>query len=111
MNWTVFVLLRATPQWLSHTMEERNAIASEWLGEAMTDARVQMQFYDAEAFSGRCSDVAVFETEDLQAYYFTMERLRNTTMIAKPYFDIVDIIPAIKDGFQTFQQAEELRGA
>lgn len=109
MKWTIFVLLRATPAWLSHTMEERNSIADACLGQALVDEGVAMRFYDAEAFCGTCSDLAVFETTDLQAYYFTMERLRNTDLISTPFFEIVDIIPAIEGGFQAFQKAEKGR--
>lgn len=111
MTWTIFVTLRATPQWLQHTVEERNRIAADCLGEVMVDDRVTMRFFDAEAFSGECSDVAVFETTDMLAYYFTMERLRNTALISAPYFQIVSIIPAVENGFRLFQQAEEERAA
>lgn len=111
MTWTIFVTLRATPQWLQHPPEERDRIASECLAEVITDKRVTMRFFDAEAFCGECSDVAVFETTDMLAYYFTMERLRNTALISAPYFEIVSIIPAVENGFRLFQQAEEERVA
>ncbi|MGB3246499.1 MAG: darcynin family protein [Sulfitobacter sp.] len=90
-------------------MEDRDSIANDCLGQALVDERVAMRFYDAEAFSAACSDIAVFETTDMQAYYFAMERLRNTALISEPYFEIINIIPAIEDGFQTFQQAEKAR--
>jgi hypothetical protein len=34
-----------------------------------------------------------------------MERLRDTDLFAKPYFEIVNIIPAIEDGFRAFEQS------
>lgn len=106
MNWTIFVSLRATPRWLSLSLEERDQIATSCLGQAMTDERVKMRFYDAEAFSGTCSDLAVFETDDMVSYYFVMERLRNTPLLAEPYFEIIDIIPSLENGFQAFQKSE-----
>jgi hypothetical protein len=111
MTWTIFVTLNATPQWLQHPPEERDRIASECLSEVMVDGRVSMRFFDAEALCGTCSDVAVFETTDMMAYYFTMERLRNTALISAPYFEVVSIIPAVENGFRLFRQSEEGRGA
>ncbi|TCK99756.1 darcynin-like uncharacterized protein [Shimia isoporae] len=109
MNWTIFVSLRATPKWLSLSLKERDQIASSCLGQAATDERVKMRFYDAEAFSGVCSDLAVFETDDMGSYYFVMERFRNTALLSEPYFEILDIIPALENGFQAFQESELAR--
>ena len=106
MTWTIFVLLRATPAWLRHSPAERDAIAAECLAAALVDDRVTLRFYDAEAFAAPCSDLAVFETTDLQAYYFVMERLRSTPLISAPYFEILSILPALENGFRRFQQAE-----
>lgn len=106
MTWTIFVHLRATPAWLRLPPAERDTIAAECLAEALVDDRVTMRFYDAEAFSGAASDIAVFETSDMLAYYFTMERLRNTPLISAPYFEVVSITPALENGFRAFQQAE-----
>ncbi|OCW57636.1 darcynin family protein [Hoeflea olei] len=111
MTWTIFVTLRATPQWLQQTPQDRETIAAACLAEVMVDDRVTMRFFDAEAFSGVCSDVAVFETTDMVAYYFTMERLRNTALISAPYFEIVAIIPALENGFRLFRRAEQERAA
>jgi len=107
MKWTIFVNMRATPAWLRQSPGERDRIAAACLGTAMVDDRVTMRFYDAEAFSGYCSDVAVFETIDMQAYYFVMERLRNTALLSVPYFEIISIIPAMENGFREFQRAEQ----
>jgi len=109
MTWTVFVLLRATPDWLAQSEQDRETISQSCLGQAMVDDRVTMRFYDAEAFSAPCSDVAVFETRDLGAYYFVMERLRSTALFSTPYFEVIQIIPAIEDGHRVFQQTERRR--
>ncbi|MGZ9810270.1 darcynin family protein [Pseudoroseicyclus sp. H15] len=111
MTWTIFVTLLATPLWLKHSQEERDRIASDSLGQALVDDRVTMRFFDAEAFCATCSDVAVFETTDMLAYYFVMERLRNSPLVSTPYFEIVSIIPALENGFQAFHQAEQGRSA
>ncbi|UZD92412.1 darcynin family protein [Cognatishimia activa] len=110
MTWTIFVLLKVSTEWLSLSDDMRGEIADTSLREALVDDRVTMRFYDAEAFAGRCSDIAVFEASDLQAYYFVMERLRSSALIAKAYFEVIDIFPALENGHQAFQKAKA-RGA
>ncbi|WP_296580686.1 darcynin family protein [Xanthobacter sp.] len=104
-SFTIFVLLRALPAWLSLSRSRRNEIASAAMAHAFTDAAVTLRHFDAEAFTAVCSDVSVFETSDLAAFYFTMERLRDTPLFAAPYFELVHIIPAIEDGFRRFELA------
>jgi len=74
------------------------------IADALKDGLVTINHFDAEAFSGACSDVSVFETDDLMAFYFAMERLRDSALFAEPYFEIVQIIPAIPEGFRQFEQ-------
>ena len=105
-RWAIFVHLRTTPAWLTLTRPERSRIAGEAFARALPDDRVTLRYFDAEAFSGRCTDVAMFETQDLAAYYFAIERLRDSPLFATPYFEIVDIIPTLEDGFQAFEAAE-----
>ncbi len=59
--------------------------------------------FDAEAFTSKCTDVAMFQTEDLKKYYFVIEKLRDSILITHPYFEIVEIIPTIEDGFREFE--------
>ncbi|MEH6579878.1 MAG: darcynin family protein [Amphritea sp.] len=68
---------------------------------------VSVRLYDAEAFSGKCSDIAVYETDDIQQYYFLIDALRDTEVYTKPYFEIVDIFPAIEDGFVEYEVSLE----
>src|SRR5579859_2700876 len=106
MKYTVFMLLTATPAWLSLTREQRNKFVESTLGPIMAkyEGRVQVRFYDAEAFSARCSDIATFEVDDLKDHYFLMEELRDTAMFAQPYFQVNEIIPSIENGFATFEE-------
>ena len=67
---------------------------------------VALRFYDAEAFSGRATDVAVFVTRDLRAYYFLIEALRDTPFLGLPYFEVLDIIPAIENGHVDYAKAD-----
>jgi len=103
MKWSIFMLLRTLPAWLALPRETRAEIAEATFNTAFSKSSLQMSYFDAEAFSARCTDIAVFETEDLQSYYFAVERLRDSPLFTKPYFEIIDIIPAIKDGFRAFE--------
>jgi hypothetical protein len=102
-RFTIFILLRALPAWLSLPRAQRSAIATEALSVALAEAPVTLRHYDAEAFSAFCSDLSVFETDDLGAFYFVMERLRDTPIFAVPYFDLIQILPAIEDGYRHFE--------
>jgi len=106
MKLTVFLLLMAAPDWLRLDRAERNRISGEALAKAFPDGSVSLRFYDAEAFNARASDVAVIESSSMDDYYFAIERLRDTPLIAEGYFRVVEIIPAIEDGFRAFEAAQ-----
>lgn len=106
-TFTFFMQLKTLPAWLQMQRAERNAFIAQKIGPILAryDA-VRLRFYDAEAFSGRCTDVAVWETTDLQQYYFMMDALRDTAFFAAPYFEVIDIIPAIEEGYREYDEAE-----
>lgn len=103
-KYTFFVHMNATKNWLSLSREERNSYFSESIGEIFSRyPSVTVRLYDAEAFTTKCSDIAVYETENIQDYYFLVEELRDSKIFTEPYFEIVDIFPAIEDGFVEFE--------
>lgn len=106
MKLTVFLLLMAEPEWLALDRAERAKISEAAVSAAFTDDAVSFRFYDAEAFSARVSDVMVITADTPQAYYFTIERLRDTPMIADRYYQIVEIVPCYENGFQEFENAQ-----
>ncbi|MEZ3498297.1 darcynin family protein [Pantoea sp. KPR_PJ] len=101
---TVFVLLKTTTEWLRLARAERNRIADAVLADVLSDGTVTLRMFDAEAFTTKCTDVAMFQAEDMRAFYFTIERLRDSVLITTPYFEMVDIIPAIEEGFKAFEK-------
>ena len=102
---TVFVLLKTTKEWLRLERAERNRIADSVLSTVLSDNKVTLRMFDAEAFTTKCTDVAMFQTENMQAFYFAIERLRDSELITRPYFEMVEIIPTIEDGFKAFEKA------
>ncbi len=110
-RFTIFMLLEALPSWLSLDRTARGKIAEEALGSGLSGFKVTHRHYDAEAFSGRCSDISVFETDDLTAYYYVIERLRDSAFFAVPYFRVIDIIPTIAEGYRDFESHEASHAA
>lgn len=112
MKYSIFVLMTATPAWLSLRREQRNEIVASRMEPLLREygATLRMRLFDAEAFTARCSDIMLLETEDLKHYYYFMEKLRDTELIAHPYFIVNEILPAIENGFRVFE-AESAQGA
>ena len=100
MKTTYFVLLNALPAWLSLDRPARRAFHADVLAPILAaHPATRMRYYDAEAFTGRCSDIAVFETEDPQDYSDLIEDLRDTAFFGEPYYQVVDILPALENGY------------
>jgi hypothetical protein len=59
---------------------------------------VRLRFFDASAFHSRCSDVLVWETSDMPEYRDAVDTLRCDELLAKPYFEVLDVIPSMADG-------------
>jgi hypothetical protein len=104
--YTIFMALRARPEWLRLSREERSDIAEKAMATALDGLPVRIRHFDAEAFSAVCSDVSLFETDDLEAYYFAIERLRDSAIFSKPYFEVVAIIPAMENGYRNFEAGQ-----
>ncbi len=103
---TIFMLLRALPAWLALPRPQRNTIAESAMAHALKEGTVSVRHFDAEAFTAQCSDVAVFETPDLPSFYRAVERLRDSALFTTPYFELVQILPSIENGFRHFEQSE-----
>lgn len=107
-KYTFFVHMNATRHWLSLSRQERGEYFSHTLGPILAKyPSVSVRLYDAEAFTARCSDIAIYETENIQEYYFLVDALRDTEMYTIPYFEIVDIFPAIEEGFAEYEASLE----
>ena len=108
---TVFLHLRATPAWLALSRTDRAAFIDGTVRPlfARHPPRAS-RLFDAEAFSARCSDILMIETDDLAAYGFLIDALRDTAFFGQPYFEVVEVIPALEDGHVAYdrQNTDEL---
>lgn len=105
MKYVFFVLLRATPAWLRLGRDRRRDLVAEHLQPLVAASReLKMRYFDAEAFSAACSDLMMTETPDPQQHYYFMERLRDSPLICEPYFEILQIVPSIEEGYVEFER-------
>ncbi|GEM47532.1 darcynin family protein [Deinococcus cellulosilyticus] len=103
--YTILFLFTVTPAWLRLTRQERTAFRERVLEPIFAiHASVEVQAFDAEAFSASCSDFLILRTPDLQAYYHLMEALRDTEMFTVPYLEVKDIIIGLQDGYQRYEE-------
>ncbi|WP_369183345.1 darcynin family protein [Streptomyces sp. Y1] len=95
-----------SPQWLALPRTERQRLKAAHLApliEKYAD-RVRARFFDAEAFYTRFSDFALFETDDLTAYYHLVEELRDTPLVGQGYLTFKDVVLGIEDGHEHFER-------
>jgi hypothetical protein len=98
-----FVSLRSQPAWLALSRQQRaDYLAAHVRPHFARYPQVGLRFYDAEAFSGRCTDIMVFETADLRAYSFLIDALRDEAFFGLPYFQVLDVTPAIENGYAEY---------
>lgn len=111
--YTIIVMMTTRPEWLALNHAERNEFNETYVNPiiARYAEKVRVRLCDAEAFTGRCTDFALFETTDLTQYYYLMEELRDSPLFGKPYFDVNEIIVGLEGGFSSFEQMLQERAA
>ena len=96
----------ALPAWLALAREKRAEFSTQKLEPIFNKyPSVKVRWYDVEAFSTKASDIAVFETTSLQDYYFVIDAIRDSEFCTVPYFEFVEIIPAIEDGYVEYESS------
>ncbi|SDC91604.1 Darcynin, protein of unknown function [Paenibacillus sp. UNCCL117] len=104
LQYGVIVLLEFSPSWLSLSRENRRelagglyAIIGKYAGQ------VHVEYYDADAFHGSCSDYVVCRTADLKHYHYMWEEIRDSPVYAGGYMRIKDVITGIRNGYQAYE--------
>ena len=93
-KYAMFIQMNATKAWLTLSAQERRAYVLNDLAAIFKKyPHVSIEFYDAEAYTKRCSDIAILRTEVLSDYSTLMDELVKIRFFTEPYFEIVDIIP------------------
>jgi len=106
-RYAIFILLRATEQWLRLTREARRQLSEEHVGAGLRRfPALKLRYFDAEAFSADCSDIMLIETADLQQHYDFIEMLRDSSLVTVPYFEFIKVVLAIEDGFRDYERRQ-----
>ena len=89
-------------EWLALSHAQRRAFEEEHVFPvfAKYGDRIRRRSYDADSFATRTSDFMILETEDLQAYYFLVEELRDNPLLAKGYARIDDFMIGINNEYK-----------
>ena len=96
-TYTFFIHMNATRAWLALSSTERADFAAKELAPLLAQyPHITLRFYDTEVFTTRCSDIAVFETDSITDFYALMDTIRDSRIFTVPYFEFVDIFPAIE---------------
>lgn len=96
---TIFMLVKTTPTWLALPPKERFAFLDETIRPLLRAAEgVSLRFYDAEAFTTRASDIAVWDVVTIEAWQKFADKLRETPFW-DTYFQVVEILPAIENAY------------
>ena len=103
-NYTVLVLLNATPQWLSLSRDERSAFFEKEVIPIFQKVgkTIKVSLFDSEYFHAQVSDFMVIDATNLNDYKLLIELLRDTKIYAVPYFEIKDIVMGQENLFEDF---------
>lgn len=99
-EFTVFMLVKTTVEWLGHSVDERSRIAREKLTPMLKKHApgVRMRFFDIEFYAARVSDVWMWDCKNHHAYQMLVEELREGPFWDR-YFQIVEILPGVEDAY------------
>lgn len=99
-EFTVFMLVKTTPEWLGYSVDERNKRAREKLTPVLKRhaAGVRMRFFDTEFYSARVTDLWMWDCKDHHAYQMLIEELREGPFWDR-YFQIVEILAGVEDAY------------
>jgi hypothetical protein len=108
LNHVFFMLVKTTIAWLQLSAKERFEFLDASIAPILQQhPSVKMRFFDSEAFSGRYTDVLMWETAEVKDYQFLVEKLRET-LFWETYFEIVEIVPAIENAYALFYEVEPI---
>lgn len=106
MTYGIFLGYTFTPAWLAMPRTERARFQAEHIEPILAKYTDQLNIahFDAEAFSTDPTDFAFITTDDLTAYYFFIEELRDSPLVANGFAELRAIHIGIADGYRHFEQ-------
>ncbi|MFM0054718.1 hypothetical protein PQR64_03775 [Paraburkholderia phytofirmans] len=97
---TVFMLVKTRPEWLAMAADERARQLAEHVEPILKHHadEIRLSYYDIEFYSARVTDIWVWHATSHHAYERMVEALRKTPFWDR-YFDIVEILPGVENGY------------
>jgi Darcynin, domain of unknown function len=110
LNHVYFMLVKTTNTWLQFSVKDRFKFLEETIAPILQKhPDVAMRFFDSEAFSGRYTDVLMWETSEVKSYQSLVEDLRST-LFWGTYFEIIEIVPTIENAYALFNEVNPISG-
>jgi hypothetical protein len=94
----IFMIVKTTRHWLDLATPQRLDFLRSDIYPLLRDRPVKLRYFDAEAFTARASDVLLWETEDLSAWQWLCDHLRETKFWDH-YFEVLEIIPSLEANY------------
>jgi len=100
------VLLEFEARWLALSREERGGWAARIAAILVRHPGVGVRWFDADALGRGYTDMVLCEFDDLMAYHFLWEELRDTELFSTPYLRIKDVQLGIERGYEAYEAAQ-----
>jgi hypothetical protein len=99
-EFTVFMLVKTTPEWLGFPEERRNELARAQLTPILKKhaAGVSLRFFDVEFYSARVTDIWMWDAKDHRSYQLLVEELRESPFWDR-YFEVVEILTGVENAY------------
>lgn len=97
------VRLDFEPAWLGLSRDARRDFASRISAILERHPDVDMTWFDADALGSGYSDFTICRFDDLKAYHFLWEELKDTELFSRPYLRIIDVTLGIEQGYEAYE--------
>lgn len=106
MRYGIVIRYEVDRAWLAMTRAEREEHQRRFRADVVGPYadRITVQHFDAEAFATGFSDFLLITTEDLQAYYYFVETLRDSDLVVRGWVRVHDITVGIEDGYREYER-------
>jgi hypothetical protein len=105
MKYGIVIRYEFDPSWLQLSREQRGAKEEVFQKEIVGPFadKLSVRHFDAEAFATDYSDFLFVETDDIKAYYYFIEKLRDSEFIAQGWVRLRDISIGLQDGYKEYE--------
>jgi hypothetical protein len=103
MRLVAIVSLHFEPAWLALSRARRGEFAALVAEIAARHPGVSLRWFDADALGHGYTDFVVCEFDEIAAYHFLWEELRDTALFSTPYVRITDVRLGIERGYELYE--------